>query len=405
MTDYYQILGISDNASNDEIKKAFKTLAFKYHPDKNKGDKNSEEKFKLINEAYQILVDPDTRRAFDLQRAYKAQTNTVYKRYQQPQPKEEKTVYNRYGRYNWKNAPKYKTAPVYKIDKNYYRNIMASFIIVGIMAAGSIAISKYIEIKREQEEMSMQQQFSTLLNAAQNYYDNGEYQSALGLISSLEERFPMEFRFYEKRETIIQEMDQAAITLFQNKEYQEAVSIFEVLANYQKPVRVSNYRLMAKCYLQLEDFKNAAHIYEFIIDRDPNNIELMLETAKLYELVGDGDKVLDYYNEARYTFKKFQERSYGTAFEFVIDPEKLPEVYYDMFVNRAKLLLENRDFEEAIKDCNWGIFLRSERPLLYYLRAQAKYEMGQTDRACKDINRAIERGYKKENIKFPIACT
>lgn len=55
---YYDILGVGKDASNDEIKSAFKKLALKYHPDHNPGDEAAAEKFKEINEAYQTLSDP-----------------------------------------------------------------------------------------------------------------------------------------------------------------------------------------------------------------------------------------------------------------------------------------------------------------------------------------------------------
>ncbi len=63
--DFYSTLGVSKNSSDEEIKKSYKKLAFKYHPDRNKGDKKSEEKFKEINEAYQILGDPEKRSQYD----------------------------------------------------------------------------------------------------------------------------------------------------------------------------------------------------------------------------------------------------------------------------------------------------------------------------------------------------
>lgn len=63
--DYYKILGVGRSASQDEIKKAFRKLAVKYHPDKNPGDKAAEEKFKEITEAYEVLGKEDTRRKYD----------------------------------------------------------------------------------------------------------------------------------------------------------------------------------------------------------------------------------------------------------------------------------------------------------------------------------------------------
>lgn len=63
--DYYEILGLQKGANDDEIKKAFRKLALQYHPDRNAGDKEAEEKFKEINEAYQVLSDPQKRSQYD----------------------------------------------------------------------------------------------------------------------------------------------------------------------------------------------------------------------------------------------------------------------------------------------------------------------------------------------------
>lgn len=63
--DYYKILGVQKNASSEEIKKAYRKLAMKYHPDHTKGDKNAEEKFKKISEAYAVLSDKEKRQEYD----------------------------------------------------------------------------------------------------------------------------------------------------------------------------------------------------------------------------------------------------------------------------------------------------------------------------------------------------
>jgi len=62
--DYYEVLGITRNATDEEIKRAFRKLAFQYHPDHNRND-GAEERFKEVNEAYEVLSDPDKRAAYD----------------------------------------------------------------------------------------------------------------------------------------------------------------------------------------------------------------------------------------------------------------------------------------------------------------------------------------------------
>ena len=63
--DFYEILGVQKNASDDEIKKSYRKLAMKYHPDRNKDDKESERKFKEVSAAYEILKDSEKRSAYD----------------------------------------------------------------------------------------------------------------------------------------------------------------------------------------------------------------------------------------------------------------------------------------------------------------------------------------------------
>ncbi len=80
MTDYYEVLGVSKDASEEEIKKAYRKLAFKYHPDQNPGDKVAEEKFKQVTAAYDILGDETKRRQYD-NAGYNPFSNSTYGEY------------------------------------------------------------------------------------------------------------------------------------------------------------------------------------------------------------------------------------------------------------------------------------------------------------------------------------
>lgn len=87
--DYYQTLGVSKDASQEDLKKAYRKLAVKYHPDKNQGNKEAEERFKELSEAYEVLRDPEKRKKYDKLGANWKQYENAGAGYGYSQPKSE----------------------------------------------------------------------------------------------------------------------------------------------------------------------------------------------------------------------------------------------------------------------------------------------------------------------------
>ena len=127
MSNYYDILGVSKNATADEIKKAYRTLAFKYHPDRNQGNAAAEEKFKQISAAYDVLGDEAKRRQHDMgystdNYSYDSQANTGNQQYQRQY---QYTYSNPFGDENfweWFNGAQFRSRNQQAQNTNHYYN-------------------------------------------------------------------------------------------------------------------------------------------------------------------------------------------------------------------------------------------------------------------------------------------
>ena len=91
VVDYYAVLGVALQASQDEIKKAYRTLALQFHPDRNRGNREAEQKIREVNAAYEILGDPDARKTYDRLRLGHEEP-TVFRRNREPEPEPEESV-------------------------------------------------------------------------------------------------------------------------------------------------------------------------------------------------------------------------------------------------------------------------------------------------------------------------
>ena len=122
MSNYYEILGVPKTATADEIKKAYRTLAFKYHPDRNPGNTEAEEKFKQISAAYDVLSDESKRRQYDMGYSSDSYSSTTAGN-QQYQRQYQYTYSNPFGEDNfweWFNSAQFRSRNQQAQNTNNY---------------------------------------------------------------------------------------------------------------------------------------------------------------------------------------------------------------------------------------------------------------------------------------------
>lgn len=410
MLNYYEILGISKNADQKTIKSAFKKLAFSYHPDKQPNNPAAEEFFKQINEAYQTLSDPEKKRRYDFLLNYSydqaSYTNTTFSERKTYKPRhEEKSVYERYGKFSWKNAPRYKKAPTYRVDKNYYKIQALTFVVMLILSAIIMAGNNYWSHLKSEEKRKVEEQKSLALNAAHDLFNHGDYRGAIEQVVKLGEQHPYDMQFYEERELMVSSIFNTAEQELRKKSYQSAAEKLEIVKEFERPEKMKTWQMLADAYYAIGNYKKSAYALDHILQRDKYNLELVVKIARLYSYeLNDKVKALEYYDEAKLLFKEFQSSTYGDAFELVVNPKNLPDYYYDLFIERARLNFEIEKYEEAMTDYNWAIFLKPEIGENYNKRGHCKRLIGLQNRACKDWQRALKRGHAKSKNDLNIYC-
>lgn len=385
MKDHYRTLQLSRYATPDQIKLAYKRLALKYHPDRNPGSMAAEEKFKEVNEAYQVVGNPEKKVRYDMLYDYQN-----FK--QEPKLSFSEQRYQPY-HYQRPRKPAYRYSQ-YTFDKNYFKHqalaILFVFFVSFIVIAG-LKINDFLEY-REKEQVRLTNQ--KVLSSAHVKFNMGDFYGALQMIQGLVESNPSSFTFEVEKDSMINELYQKARRQYVMQDYQNAIFNFLTIREFQKPQSLETLEYLGRCYMATEDFTKAASLYEYMYLRDRYNLDLVLRIAKLYHYkINDSSKSLEYYDRAKNLFKERQRQLYGNAFELVMDPQNTPDMYFDIFYNRAKFNMEYGDFETAATDCNWASFLRPETGQVYHMRAMCYLAMGNQKRACDDYKTALGKGY------------
>jgi tetratricopeptide (TPR) repeat protein len=382
MQDFYEVLGVLKTASQAEIKAAYKRMAMLYHPDHNPDNKQAEETFKIINEAYHTLSNPEKKLRYDSRFYWVREDNTeLYwqevkrKRYQQWKRREDSS---------------------YRIDGNYFKIQGLAFLVFIIMAGFCFGIIHTAHYYVERQHRLKWNANSELLNQVNGLFGAGRFDDAFNLIGVLVEKDPLEYRFGYARDSLVHALRHRADEEFAKKDFTAAVSHYIVLKNYEHPVRPETLENISLCQFYLGNFKESIQALKHLHNQQPTNLALIYQIGVLnLEKLENPEEALQYFTLGKKLFKENLGQVYGQAFEIVMDPADAPDIYYHIFHARALANLQLNNYRDAVTDCNWAILLRPAEGEPYYLRAMANVNQHSFREVCEDLEKAQQRGIRK----------
>ena len=294
-SDYYHILGISRQSTAEEIKRAYKSLALQYHPDRNPDDHEAEEKFKEINEAYQVLYDPVRRSKYNHQLEY----DEVMRSRRQPSYTENAPHHSRPPQ----PSPK-RTRSAYKIDKEYYKvqKILILIFLALIGSAYGLGVLKEYRYKWAEEERLQANEL--LLDSAQTEFRKNNFSMAFSMIDRLIEGNLTDFDYYVYRDSMIYEVRKVAMTSFQAENYNKAAEMFKVVRQFEWRERSTTLELLSMSYARAGKGSEASKLLKDKLKEEPNNLSLLYYTAYIYaQELNNPSQALPFLNIAKALFK------------------------------------------------------------------------------------------------------
>lgn len=386
MTNHYHVLGLSENATQEEIKSAFKKLAIKYHPDKHAGNHQMEEKFKEINLAHQILSDEYEKARFDLKLKYQQFSESESRPYTYRPANAEKWKYQ--ARRQYSNG---------KVD--YRQNAIATAYAFGITLMIAILVMTGVWVKQSYDDKKLEKLLAerrTTYTEARKSFNSGDYEKAFELMTSLsffrtEERDMKIFK-NSMLDKIIERGDKH----FKKGEYKKAIGLYEMVQEFAPNLPFYELRQkLAEAYKKTNDPDKAIDILkDFLV----GEYEIISSLVKIAEIQRDElnnlEEALDHLLIAHRLAIKRYKTYYGEGYALVINEQYIPKSHYYLYTNLADLYLRMDDTEMAIKAADWNKYVWPDSAISYLTSAQAYIAEQDQSNACIEFAGARERGWE-----------
>ena len=388
MLNYYQILGITESASSEEIKAAFKKKAIQFHPDKHQGDLAMEEMFKEVNSAYQTLSNPYRKSRYDL--------SLKYGSFEVPEPPQQ-TYTQRH--YNYPRQPRQtkKFNSKDNLKATFYAFLFA--FIVGLVVKIGMWTLDYV---RAEEKAEILEARRVVFDRAQEVYKLGDISSSLGLLDSLGYFYPTELDIQAYKDDILLTTITRANRHMKNKDYLQALEMFDILESFSIGRSLDFKLKRAKAYKGVGDFQKTVEIYEQLFQMGYRTTSFFYEIGLTYqEGAGNFEEALKFYEiAAKYATNEY-ESSLGKAYPIMITSKFIPLYHYDLFMKLANAYYENGAYEKGIQSLDWTKEMWPDSALNYYISAKCHQGLNQNNIACGEYNLAK---FKDSSLTIPDLC-
>lgn len=386
MQDYYQILGLPQTATAAQIRAAFKRLAMQYHPDRNPNNPMAEEIFKQVNQAYHILSNPLKKARYDSRfYTYETQSSTqaaeAHWREVRRRQQQTRRPYT---------PPKERT---YTITGSYYRIQALAFLVFIILSGISFGVVHLASFFFDRYEAGIHRENVIKAKAVITLFEAGKIEEAIGQIIVLNKTAPMEAVFRNTHDSLVNEIQRRAVENFNSRNFREALYYYQYFKKYQHYGQTETLEKIARCQYNTAMYAEALQSLKQLHSEKPWSLELIYEIARINrDHLNNPAEAMFYFNLGEKNFRENLENIYGEAFMVMMDPNNIPDLYYEIFIEKARLELQLKDFKEAESDLELAIYLRPARPEGYKVRAELNITRKRYQSVCTDLRKAKELG-------------